>query len=128
MAMSRAKLGGNSSIQTLWQVGLLLLCPEELYSATPLLYFDVNRISAITKCPLYCNWHSQITTKVFIKYGHLLRLNSFYLKQMFLRNKYRHSSIYAAKVGTHKKMKKHKQCKLMLLSSSTKGEENRIES
>ena len=68
MGMSRAKLGGNSSIQTLWQVGLLLLCPEELYPATPLLYFDVNRISAITKCPLYCNWHSQITTKVFIKH------------------------------------------------------------
>ena len=77
MGMSRAKLGGNSSIQTLWQVGLLLLCPEELYPATPLLYFDVNRISAITKCPLYCNWHSQITTKVFIEYNHFISIKWF---------------------------------------------------
>ena len=74
MGMSRAKLGGNSSIQTLWQVGLLLLCPEELYPATPLLYFDVNRISAITKCPLlklaFSNYNKslyEITKKLSVK-------------------------------------------------------------
>ena len=87
MGMSRGKLGGNSSIQTLWQVGLQLLCPEELYPATPLLYFDVNRISAITKCPLYCNWHSQITTKVCIKNEKFMKKKYFLTKPNGLKKK-----------------------------------------
>ena len=44
--------------------------------------------------------------------------------QYFLE--YKHSSIYAVNVGTHKKRGKRKPHKSRLLSS-TKGEENRIE-
>ena len=42
------------------------------------------------------------------------------------RNEYRHSSILAVNVGTHKNQGKQKLSKLRLVSS-TKGEEDRIE-
>ena len=40
---------------------------------------------------------------------------------------YRHSSIYAVNVGTHKKTAESEKPRKQRLLSSTKGEENRIE-